>query len=58
MPESAFRQEYLCEFADNGIQLFDHDLIKAAVQDIEAMDFPPRITPTLGRRRQGDKAFL
>jgi hypothetical protein len=58
MGQAAFRQEYLCEFADEGVLLFDRDLVRATVQDVATMDFHPRITPTLRTRRLGDKPFL
>ena len=58
MGQSAFRQEYLCEFIDDGVLLFDRDLVRATVQDVPTMEFPPRITPTMAKRRQGDKPFL
>ncbi len=54
-----FRQEYLCEFVENGQTYFARELVRAALDDIEPMDFPERITPTLGvHRRRGDKGFL
>ncbi len=28
-----FRQEYLCEFSDNGTSVFDRDLVEAALDD-------------------------
>jgi hypothetical protein len=58
MGSAAFRQEYLCEFVDEGVSLFDRELVRATVQDVEAMEFHPRITPTLRTRRLGDKPFL
>ena len=58
MGSATFRQEYLCEFVDEGVLLFDRELVRATVQDVEAMEFHPRITPTLRTRRLGDKPFL
>jgi hypothetical protein len=34
---TSFRQEYLCEFADNGRQMFNRDLVRAALRDIEPL---------------------
>ncbi len=34
---TSFRQEYLCEFADNGRQMFNPDLLRAALRDIEPL---------------------
>ncbi len=31
-----FRQEYLCEFVDNGTQLFGRDLVEAALEDMDS----------------------
>jgi hypothetical protein len=36
---TSFRQEYLCEFADNSRQMFNRDLLQAMLRDIE----PPRL---------------
>jgi hypothetical protein len=58
MGHAAFRQEYLCEFVDDGVLLFDRDLVRATVQDVAPMEFHPRVTPTLRTRRLGDKPFL
>ncbi len=58
MGHAAFRQEYLCEFVDEGVLLFDRELVRATVQDVAAMEFHPRVTPTLRTRRLGDKPFL
>jgi hypothetical protein len=58
MGHAAFRQEYLCEFVDDGVLLFDRDLVRATVQDVATMEFHPRVTPTLRARRLGDKPFL
>jgi len=58
MGHAAFRQEYLCEFVDGGVLMFDRELVRAAVQEVGVMEFPARVTPTLGRPRRGDQAFL
>jgi hypothetical protein len=34
---TSFRQEYLCEFADNSRQMFNRDLIHAMLSDIEPL---------------------
>jgi hypothetical protein len=34
---TSFRQEYLCEFADNSRHRFNRDLIRATLRDIEPL---------------------
>jgi hypothetical protein len=34
---TSFRQEYLCEFADDGRHMFNRDLIRATLRDIEPL---------------------
>jgi hypothetical protein len=34
---TSFRQEYLCEFADDNRQMFNRDLLRAALRDIEPL---------------------
>ena len=39
MPEAWFRQEYLCEFVEDGQQMFERDLLMAALDDGEPLKF-------------------
>ena len=39
MPEAWFRQEYLCEFVEDGQQMFERDLVMAALEDGEPLKF-------------------
>jgi hypothetical protein len=34
---TSFRQEYLCEFADDNRQMFNRDLVRATLRDIEPL---------------------
>jgi hypothetical protein len=31
---SSYRQEYMCEFEDNGRQMFSRDLVRNALRDV------------------------
>jgi hypothetical protein len=37
MGEIWFRQEYMCEFVDNGESMFDRDLLMGALEDLEPL---------------------
>ena len=39
MPEAWFRQEYLCEFVEDGQQMFERDLVMGALDDGEPLKF-------------------
>jgi hypothetical protein len=51
MGNAWFRQEYLCEFVANGQSYFARELVRGALDDIEPMDFPARVTPNMGTDR-------
>lgn len=56
MPEWLFRQEYLCEFVDNELQVFNSDLIERSFADGEAID-PLPITTSLEIPTNGQGAL-
>jgi hypothetical protein len=37
--EAWFRQEYMCEFMDNGEHMFDAELAERAMGDVETLEF-------------------
>ena len=39
MPEAWFRQEYLCEFVEDGRNMFERDLVMGALDDVEPLKF-------------------
>jgi hypothetical protein len=39
MGSSSYGREYMCEFADDRLQMFDRDLVRAALRDVEPLRF-------------------
>jgi hypothetical protein len=38
MGDASYRQEYMCEFLDNGRQMFNRDLVRGALRDVKPLE--------------------